>query len=149
MKIKVGITGTRRGATLAQKEKFLVVMNINVLRTNVSEFHHGLCVGLDCESHELVRKHFPHIKIIGHPPIKEELKGVCECDEYRQPKSHFARNRDIVNECDAMIVVPYESSWQSLGGTWYTHDYAVKVKKPMIIIWPDGSTTNQITGGVE
>ena len=36
-----------------------------------------------------------------------------------------------------LIVVPLHNEPQRSGGTWYTHDYAVKLGKPRIIVYPD------------
>lgn len=139
MEKHVGVTGTRTGMTEAQKRKFL-----EVLRTgDFTHWHHGLCVGVDCQTHELMREYFPEVHIVGHPPVKTGLKGEVECDALREPKSHFARNRDIVNETGGLIVVPYQMEWQPNGGTWYTHDYAVKTGKPVLIVWPDGSISSR------
>jgi hypothetical protein len=76
--------------------------------------------------------------VVDHPPITREWEDDFRGDEERVRKSHFARNRCIVDECDELIVVPIQATWQSRGGTWYTHDYAVKRHKPITIIWPDG-----------
>lgn len=54
------------------------------------------------------------------------------------PKTHFARNRDIVNAVDLLIVIPRGYAHQTIGGTWYSHDYAVKQGKPIVVIWPNG-----------
>jgi hypothetical protein len=135
MTTDLGITGTRFGATQKQKETLLDVF----LKLEFEKFHHGKCRGVDCEAGGLIKKFKPDVKIVLHPPIKTDDEGEAEGDEIRVRKSHFARNRDIVDECGALIVVPKQSEWQTNGGTWYTHDYALKKGKPVLIIWPDGS----------
>ncbi len=59
--------------------------------------------------------------------------------ETRPAKTHFARNRDIVDETEVLIACPCEMEHQDRGGTWYTADYALKRGKRTIIVWPDGS----------
>jgi hypothetical protein len=138
---KCGITGTRFGWTPEQEGAFRTFLRDNVAMT---EFHHGLCVGIDAQGHEAVREIRKDVRIVGHPSVDKKLEvvEVSRCDELREDKTHFARNRNIVNETDAIVVIPAQSEWQPQGGTWYTHDYAVKRGKPVLIIWPDGMVQN-------
>jgi hypothetical protein len=129
--VKIGITGTRSGIDTTQ---FLNVKKILSSYPEGSELHHGDCVGVDIQV-AAIAKDFG-FKIICHPPIKEELRGYFESDEYRPPLSYFARNRNIVNETDILLVLPYQTSHQNHGGTWYTHDYAKKVNKQTIVLYP-------------
>jgi hypothetical protein len=105
------------------------------------EFHHGDCVGWDAESHELIRKGFPEVRIVVHPPLEWKFRAGCAGDEVRKPLSYLARNRQIVKSVEKLVVLPNTASWRSKGGTWYTHDYAKKVGKPYVVIWPNGETT--------
>ena len=50
------------------------------------------------------------------------------------------RDRTIVEETDVLLVCPKQMERQLKGGTWYTHDYAVKLGKPLSIIWPKEKT---------
>jgi hypothetical protein len=141
---KIGITGTRNGMTEPQRGALVFILRFNWMKEGESfEFHHGLCVGVDCESHEMVDVNFPSWTIVGHPPVKTEQMGNVACDVLRESKNHFARNRDIVDETEVLIVVPYQDEWQPRGGTWYTHDYAIKRGKPVVIVWPDGQVTQK------
>lgn len=128
---KIGVTGTRSGMDEEQKNKIREYLSTF---SEGSELHHGDCVGVDVEVAEIAKEF--GFKIICHPPIKEELRGYFESDEYRPPLSYFARNRNIVNETDILLVLPYQTSHQNHGGTWYTHDYAKKVNKETIVIYP-------------
>jgi hypothetical protein len=142
MSKSIGVTGTRFGMTAEQKGKLL-----QVLRTDdFTHWHHGRCIGVDIETHGLMREWFPETYIVVHPPIKTEHEGDPEKyrgDQERHRKSHFARNRDIVDETGGLIVIPFQGKWQPKGGTWYTHDYAIEKCKPVLIIWPDGSTKSK------
>ena len=60
-----------------------------------------------------------------------------QSDETRAPKSYFARNRDIVEECDVLIGCPSQTR-HMYGGTWYTIDHARQVGRRVILITPDG-----------
>ena len=131
--MKVGITGTRMGMN---EHQFAGVQELlTKLYEAGAEFHHGDCVGVDAES-ALLAKELGY-KIIGHPgPGEDGLRAFVECDESKEPASHFKRNRTIVDECDVLIVVPLQNEHQSRGGTWYTHDYAVKKIKPLMVFYP-------------
>jgi hypothetical protein len=140
--VHVGITGTRLGATVAQKSTLLELLRVH----DFTHWHHGLCVGVDTESHQLIRGRFPEAYIIGHPPIKTEFRGEFgerAFDELLPPKAYFARNRDIVDATRELFVLPYQSKWQPKGGTWYIYDYAATINKPVTVIWPSGDIATQ------
>ncbi len=129
--MKVGFTGTRKGLTHEQRDKLE-----NILwDLSVDEFHHGDCIGADAESHDVALK--LSLYTIIHPPIVSDLRAFKEADSHREPKSYFARNRDIVNESDTLIATPATEE-ETIGGTWYTINYAIKIHKPVIIINPNG-----------
>lgn len=126
----IGLTGTRSGMNEQQKAavyEFLKSQEVGTL-------HHGDCVGVDVEVAELAKS--LGWKVVCHPPIKDELRAFHKSNEFQSPLSYFARNRNIVDECELLMVVPYQDSPQNQGGTWYTHDYAVKKGKPVQIFYP-------------
>lgn len=134
----IGISGTRDGMTKLQRMVFaLAVYEAKVITP--PEWHHGKCVGVDGEAHAIIRQYQPNAKIVLHPPIKPELEADVEGNEIRERKPYLTRNRDIVNETDAMFIIPKEFERQSSGGTWYTYDYALQAGKPVMVIWPDGT----------
>ena len=128
--MKIGVTGTREGATEWQLEE------LRSFLTDLpgTEFHHGDCVGVDSQAAAIARE--LGYKIVSHPPKNQEFRAYFESDETREKSNYLERNRAIVDECDGVLVVPREMAWQHKGGTWYTHDYAEKQNKPFIIIWP-------------
>lgn len=128
--VKIGVTGTRSGMNKRQKQEFTELLT----ELGTGEFHHGDCVGVDVEAAKIAAK--LGWRIVCHPPVKDELRAYHNSDEIREPKSYFARNRNIVDETDVLFVVPYQDSHQSHGGTWYTHDYAKKKDKPLHVIFP-------------
>lgn len=129
--MKIGVTGTRSGMTDAQ----LSSVALFLFDERASELHHGDCVGVDVEVAELAKK--LNYRVVCHPPIKDDLRAYHASDEIREPLSYFARNRKIVDECDLLLVVPYQKTHQTSGGTWYTHDYAVKQGKPVLVFYGD------------
>lgn len=114
---------------------------------DVKELHHGDCVGSDAESYEIAlpRALRDECRIIVHPPVDERHRAFCEAVQGKvivlPAKTHFARNRDIVAACDVLVGTPYHEYEESVGGTWYTINYARKLCKWLVIIWPSGKLT--------
>lgn len=102
--------------------------------TGGGELHHGDCVGVDVEVAEIAAE--LGFTTVNHPPLKDSLRAWHKSDQFREPFGYFARNRNIVDEVDMLLVIPYQTQWQDNGGTWYTHDYAIKQKKPYRVVWP-------------
>lgn len=132
--MKIGFTGTRNGMTLEQTEAFRQL----IAELKPTEFHHGDCIGADAEAHDIVRE-FPHTKIVIHQPVDEKHRAWKKGDEFKHPLSHFARNRAIVDETELLIGASISDVPLTSGGTWYTIDYAIKIGRPVRILWPDGS----------
>lgn len=138
--MKIGVTGTRHGPTKHQLSQIMEIMNDiqdHALERGwiQIEFHHGDCKGVDAIAAALAL----HVgwKIVSHPPVKDEMRAFTEFNhEARDPKGYLERDRNIVDEVDFLMVVPYESEWQPKGGTWYTHDYAKKTGTPYKVLWP-------------
>lgn len=129
--MKVGITGTRNPITdkqISEVKEFLESLPAG------SELHHGDCVGADVTVANIAED--LGIKTVCHPPEKNDLRAFHDSTETRKEKSYFARNRNIVDETEVLLVVPMQDHWSSKGGTWYTHDYAKKRDKPIKIFWP-------------
>ena len=135
--MKMGFSGTRNGMTEAQKNAFVRLIDAEP----PNWFHHGSCVGADCEAALIVRMRFPvYCVIVRHPPKDTSLMAQnAPYGEDRPAKSHLARNRDIVNETELLIATPFQMEHQESGGTWYTIDFAKKKKKKVTIIYPDGT----------
>jgi len=132
--MKVGITGTRQGMNERQFEDVKTFLEEHY--QDGAEFHHGDCVGVDAEAAMLAKE--LGYKVVGHPgPNHDSLRAFVECDETREPQSHFKRNRTIVDACDVLLVVPLQMERQPNGGTWYTYTYAVKRNKEFYVIWPE------------
>ena len=138
--MKIGITGTRSQLTGHQIKS--IIDYLKSVFTIGSELHHGDCVGADAHVASLAKE--IGYKIVCHPPMSNDLRANFESDEIRNPLSYFARNRNIVDETDFLIVAPYQNEWQSFGGTWYTHDYAVKKNKQLRIFFPDSDNVIQL-----
>lgn len=140
----VGFTGTRNGMTDAQKDAFAnLLVNLNGPDfCRDAEFHHGDCIGADDQAATIAHEG-GLFSVVCHPPADESHRAFNPYATFTlEPKTHFARNRDIVNETDVLIVCPLQAERQTRGGTWYTYDYAIKRKKKVTVIFPDGTTEN-------
>ena len=137
--MKVGVTGSQKGWTPAQKVQFQDL--IDELR--VEEFHHGDCIGVDEQAVAEVRREHGEV-IHTHPPINSTKRAMCGGHLYA-PKEYLDRNHDIVDSVDILIVVPATDEEIIRSGTWATYRYAMKglqngdvpVSK-VVVIFPDG-----------
>lgn len=144
--MRVGFTGTRQGMTAEQIGTFRQL----ILDLAPTEFHHGDCQGADDDAALIVDALRAagrlKCKIVRHPPLdKTHQAHNDKHDEDRPPKTHFARNRCIVDQTQVLVVVPRDSERKSQGGTWYTYDYAARGYTPRFIIWPGGELEEEGT----
>lgn len=131
--MKAGFTGTREGMTEAQWSGVWAVLH----QMQVTELHHGDCVGADAQAHQLAQH--MGIRIIIHPPLDEKYRAYCRgAEEIRAPKYYFERNRDIVDETSILIGTPLTEHQEESGGTWYTITYCSKKRQSPIVVWPSG-----------
>lgn len=130
--MKIGVTGTREG--MNDRQAIAVYEYLSKLLPGDYELHHGDCVGVDGEVAIIARS--LGFKVVCHPPEKQDLRVFHESDEFREPFGYLRRDRNIVDETELLLVVPLQNTWQSSGGTWYTHDYAQKKKKPVVLFYP-------------
>lgn len=138
--LKLGVTGSRNGLTEQQQQQVIGWLDKPFWNRDykLTEFHHGDCVGVDIQMCAIVKTYHPECKIICHPPVKEELRGFFESDEYRKATNYLARNRNIVDEVEMLIGFPAHRV-KSNGGTWYTIKYAEKNSVTTGIFYPDGN----------
>lgn|SRR5678816_4348596 len=115
---------------------------IALLRLDDCQFHHGDCVGADEQFHNLVREIFGGF-IVGHIPDDPTNRAFCVVDAEMPPLPYMQRNRAIVDAAHIMLAAPYEMKQQPYGGTWRTIALARKASKPLTIVWPDGTVTEE------
>lgn len=138
MTVHVGFTGTQAGMMPAQ----LWRVHIRVLELGATDVSHGDCVGSDDQFDQFARELGlrRHIR----PSTLAAKRAWCLAgngDVLHPPKPPLVRNRDIVDEVDAMIATPKEMTETLRSGTWATIRYARKVGKPVWIVWPDGTVS--------
>lgn len=150
--MKFGFTGTRAGMTEKQHRACIFIFE----SFDGKEIHHGDCIGSDYDIHQAFI--YRPIDIVVHPPIVDKFRAysggrvtttapgrtvVHSTIEFRRPKSYFARNRDIVEETDALIAAPLTET--EYGGTWYTINYARQLKRHIFIVLPNGTFVEENT----
>jgi hypothetical protein len=143
--IHIGFTGTQKGMTPMQRDKFVELL-IQLQRVNNYEttLHHGDCIGADAEAHEVAYCAGTLIHI--HPQDKDVSKRAF-CDKSRwhtastvvhPAKPPLSRNEDIVRASAVLLATPYENVEVRRSGTWATIRLAVRNKVPAFIILPNG-----------
>jgi len=155
--MKIGFTGTQRGLTPKQRATLVKWLDTH----GVTEAHHGDCVGADAEFDELLEERA--IATVIHPPAIDmkrawrfrlwalRLKFSEALDGPRikrkavelPPRPYLVRNRAIVGATAALISCPGEMVAKLRSGTWMTTRYAVKLRRPVRVFWPDGTTTRE------
>lgn len=146
MATQVGFTGTQLGLTSAQDSSLFDVLWKLAGDTIPIYLRHGDCVGADEAAHSLGLE-LEYLPII-HPPENESKRAfVVGWYEMLEPKAYLDRNRDIVDASEVLVACPRELVIHDKcrHGTCWTVRYARKVGKPIIIIWPDGTTEGEET----
>jgi hypothetical protein len=137
-RLDIGFTGTRLGLTQKQKEtvEYLLRCLANKYISYWQYFRHGDCVGADAEAHQIALN--LDYRILIHPPIKSVDRAYCSDYFSLLPKDDYLkRNRCIVDKSAMVIAAPKDNNQE--GGTWYTINYARKVRVPLRIVYADGS----------
>lgn len=136
--MKIGITGSRSGLTEKAKEWITTYLRNNLCK--ISELHHGDCVGVDEEIHNLViNNDYINIKLIIHPPSIDIYRAYCQTEHVKQKYNYIKRNHNIVNNTDILFAFPPTKEEVLRSGTWCTIRYAIKKKHKVCIIYPDGT----------
>ena len=135
--MKLGFTGTRKGMTLSQRREFHTLL-LNK-ETEITEFHHGDCIGADAEAHRIVQRVLPKVKIVIHPPLDSNNRAFCllrsEKDTASEPKDYIERNHDIVNSIDVLFAAPFTNDEILRSGTWATIRYAKRIERRIEIAY--------------
>jgi len=143
--MRLGFTGTREGLTERQEERLRELMAFCLMTEEITEAHHGDCIGGDEQFHNLALElEIP--KIVIHPPIDSKLRAWCSDDNFGTidvvllpERPYLRRNRNIIRDTDRIIGCPKESIEPGVKrgqGTWSTIRQARDRDKLLEIIWP-------------
>jgi hypothetical protein len=152
--MRVGFTGTRERITPAQRDSF----ERHFISFGATHFHHGACVGADAAVAVWVataRMPQPEssgiwplavwCKLHAHPSNTPGMtdRVAFELADFREsPMPPLDRNRDIVNATETLIACP-KGEEEIRSGTWYTVRYARRLKRKVVVCWPDGHVTEE------
>lgn len=128
----LGVTGTRVGATGFQ------LRVLAELLAQGDHLHHGGCIGVDSQAHSLA--HGLYLGITVHwarSRLANRTLNMEGCEE-RPPLPPLVRDRNIVQECQRLIVVPRGDREVLRSGTWATCRHARKIHRDHVVIWPSG-----------
>lgn len=131
----VGFTGTQEGMRGAQK--FVVENKLLSFWTPDSWFHHGVCIGADEQAGAIARS--LGYRLHAHPPINTSKMSTIVSDRSEEAGEYLDRNRDIVLACEVLIAAPATMRSQVRSGTWSTWRYAAQLRKPRLLVLPDGT----------
>lgn len=128
-RMKLGITGTRRGMTPNQQTKLRSLL----IHLGVTELHHGDCIGADEEAVGIA--HLLGIATVCHPPEKAEYRAFTHNEQTLRPKAYIPRNQEIVRMTQELVAVP-EGAEVTRSGTWSTVRYARKLGRVVTVLTP-------------
>lgn len=131
---KVGFTGTQKGMTLPQAE---AVRNL-LGELGATRTFHGGCIGADTQFHNLSLQ-FGIKPIIFPSNIRNTQGDWVGAKEVYSPLPPLQRNRIIVDHSDILLATPKANKEEIRSGTWATIRYARGIRKPVIIIYPEGN----------
>lgn len=139
----VGFTGSQSGMS---DEQAAAVMDL-LMKLRPQTVVHGDCVGADADFDELISlfkqegvsvrvEIRPGVDAYGRSPARAYTKSA---NTIHQAKPYMVRNEDIVKQCDVLIAAPSSSKEVNRSGTWATVRRAVKAKKPVYLVFKDGT----------
>ena len=129
----VGFTGSRKNMTDKQVEVFGQIAKT----LDISEFHHGDCIGSDAKADEIVKNISKDIKMVIHPPSYKKDRANCKGDVIIKPASYHDRNKDIVNHSEVLVATP-SCKENFTSGVWATVRLARRRGIPVYIIKQNG-----------
>jgi len=131
-----GMTGTQYGLTTAQFDAA-----VELVSSLTGDFHHGDCIGADLSLAEIATE--LKLNVIAHPPEKSDKRAFHKSHAILDPLPYLERDYKIVDAVDLMFAFPKGFNEERRSGTWTTIRYARKRKKPLVIVWPDGTMTSE------
>jgi hypothetical protein len=133
--VRVGISGTRQGATKDQVETLRDFFG----STRITRLTHGGCHGVDEQADAIYREVHPNPIVSVYPAIGG--KGTYhEPEIIHNEMEPLKRNRLIVEDSDLMLIVPARPNEIRRSDTWATYRYSVQQGVINIVILPDGTT---------
>jgi len=135
----VGIIGTRHGLTPQQQSTLYNFFERNIF--SLKEAHHGDEIGTDLVFHKIAKSF--GLKIIIHPPDSPLKRAFLKGSEILEEKSYEERDKEIIDFVDLVIIAPSDISMKKPNAFNLNNAilYAKKIKKPIMMLYPDGKIT--------
>jgi hypothetical protein len=139
----IGFTGTQAGMTDAQQSSAYQIVALS----EATDLHHGDAIGADDQMDQIARELglLRHIHIPTNGSKRARCMPRLGIDLVYAPLPYLERNRAIVDASEAMIATPKEMAETLRSGTWATVRYTRKQGKPLFIVWPDGTVSEERT----
>jgi hypothetical protein len=132
--MKVGFTGTQNGLTIKQKAALQAFLNT----LQITEFHHGDCIGADAQAHSMVSPDVVH----KHPSTVEAKRAYCKGGKVYPARAPLDRNHDIIKAGKGLIIACPKASEEQRSGTWMTVRHSRTAGRKIKIVWPNGLITD-------
>lgn len=148
----IGVTGSRHGMTALQRFAALSWLGylVDELGEPIDELHHGDCVGVDEEMHNLVLEHKFVSRIVIHPPTTHTYRANVHVLpssgvkwEITAPAPYLDRDKAIVQASYVLLAFPEHDNERVRSGTWYTVRYARHRKRSIRLFMPDGRIVSE------
>jgi hypothetical protein len=134
LELEVGFSGNQQGLSSSQWRSFRHVLE----QWRPGTFHHGDCIGSDADAHAIALS--LGWCVVLHPPADPKKRAFCEGAFVTLPPRPFLKRNDTIAEVvDVLVATPREVEEVLRSGTWSTVRRARARKKPIILIWPDGT----------
>lgn len=139
----IGFTGTREGATTEQIDTLKFVLSSISTTYTIQLGLHGGAKGADAQFWDVLLDKKIEFDEYSAYPSKDSFSAGKLNRKIHKPKLPLSRNKDIVNDSNIMIAMPFQPEEQFRGGTWSTIRYCRKISHPLYVIYPDGSYTEE------
>jgi hypothetical protein len=140
----VGFTGTRhRRMTDEQWSRVIEILT----GLDYDEAHQGDCIGCDEDFFVILwglrEETGKPCTIHAWPSTIKGTNVHSKSDVIHKPMDPIERDKLMVDREDLLIACPYGFEEEQRSGTWTTVRYARKKGIRILIVWPDGSVTEE------
>jgi len=138
----LAFTGSRSGLTPHQAAALEALLES---LEGLTALHHGCCLGADEDCALLLAQINPSVLQVGHPcnllaQVSQQALAVCR--QVLPVRPPLNRNHDLVDAAQLLIACP-DGPERLHSGTWATVRHARKQGKPIHLLWPDGTGTQE------
>lgn len=135
------VTGTRKGMTLHQHNTFVSMLKAD----RPSLIVHGAALGADSDVHrKAILYNIPcDIYPASGVPSNIDNLNIRAIDIIHEAAPPLERNKTMVKAGTHVVAFPKLMVEELRSGTWAAIRYAKTARKPLTIVWPDGTIDEQ------